>query len=30
MLPLCFQEGDILASEINGFPVLFDKRLKGF
>ena len=30
MATLCLQEEDMLAEKVQGFPVLYDKRLKGF
>ena len=30
MATLCLQEEEILAEKVQGFPVLYDKRLKGF
>ena len=27
---LCFQEEEMLAEKVEGFPVLHDKRVKGF
>ena len=30
MLTLCLQEEEMLAEKVQGFPVLYDKRFKGF
>ena len=30
MATLCLQEEEILAEKVQGFPVLYDKRPKGF
>ena len=30
MVTLCLQEQEMLAEKVQGFPVLYDKRVKGF
>ena len=30
MATLCLQEQEMLAEKVQGFPVLYDKRVKGF
>ena len=30
MATLCLQEEEMLAEKVQGFPVLYDKRVKGF
>ena len=30
MATLCLQEEEMLAEKVKGFPVLYDKRVKGF
>ena len=30
MATLCLQEEEILAEKVQGFPVFYDKRVKGF
>ena len=30
MVTLCLQEEEMLAEKVQGFPVLYDKRVKGF